>query len=696
MALKSRTIDLKNSLPDKTTACKSTLPDNHSLTQPSATDSDYFRTFLNNIKDACFEFDLHGYCTFCNEAAYQMLGYTCEEYVKLNHRQRYASKTEADKAFNIYNDVYKSGNPAKRFESEMICKDGSVIIMEMIVSPIKNERCGIVGFRGMGRNITARKKEQAELERYRNFVESVDEGCFETDLAGNVTFANEAAAHNVGCTREQFIGLNHQHYTKPKEAKNIYKLFNSVYKTGMPATLDNHEIVHKSGNLRYIDIFVSLIRDLRGKPVGFRGTSRDVTDRKQAQEALRRSQEKYRNILENMSEGYFESDIRGNIIFVNDAGCNMMGYSREELYSFRKYTKPDTQERVQKAYRYVFETGQNSKLDNYEIIHRDGTSHWHQLSISLVRDASGNKIGFCAVARDVTDQIHTHQEIQRNEERIRILFNNIPVPTFVWKVQNHTATLEEFNSAALEFTRGAIAGCTGMTANACYANLPQVPADIRQCVVSQMSVENSFWYRIKGVQDDKYVMVKYAWTPPDHVIMHVNDITAQKHAEDHLKYISVHDALTGLFNRFYLDTEIDRIKTSRLRPVSFILIDLNDLKVVNDRRGHAAGDLCIKNAATLLKQIFRPEDMVARIGGDEFLVMLPAVDEETCAQMLSQLQEHVARFNQKTDLPINLSAGFSTALTGDSIEATIAEADRRMYKEKARRKAAVKNKRRTG
>ncbi len=123
------------------------------------------RAFLDNIKDACFEFDLNGKCTFCNEAAHQMLGYSRKEYLRLPHRQRYRTQAAADLVFHTYQTVFQTGVGQTIFESEMLCKDGSTIIMEMNVSPFFDSAARITGFRSIGRNITARKNDQAELER---------------------------------------------------------------------------------------------------------------------------------------------------------------------------------------------------------------------------------------------------------------------------------------------------------------------------------------------------------------------------------------------------------------------------------------------------------------------------------------------------------------------------------------------------
>ena len=291
--------------------------------------------------------------------------------------------------------------------------------------------------------------------------------------------------------------------------------------------------------------------------------------------------------------------------------------------------------------------------------------------------------------------VNAENALRQNEEKYRsilkhnrLLFNNIPVPTFVWKIRSDQFILSEFNAAGFQFIGDRILDFVGKTTEQCFEHIPQITSDIRKCMELRQTVENQFWFDFDDRPETRYVIIKYAWAPGDRILMHLTDITGQKRAEENLHYISIHDSLTGVFNRFYADAEIARLATSRLRPVSVIVIDLNDMKKVNDKYGHAAGDLYIKNTAAILKQTFRPEDMIARVGGDEFLILLPLVDEEVCRQALARLVEKIEFFNTSAETPMSLSAGSATAQVGDNLQECIREADRRMYREKANQKAA--------
>lgn len=165
------------------------------------------------------------------------------------------------------------------------------------------------------------------------------------------------------------------------------------------------------------------------------------------------------------------------------------------------------------------------------------------------------------------------------------------------------------------------------------------------------------------------------------------DITERKKAEEKLKYRSTHDSQTGLYNRAYFDAELERIASGRQFPVSFIVADLDGLKRVNDTLGHEAGDQLIKGAAVVLKSVFRASDVVARTGGDEFVIILYERDEAWALASLERIRGCADDYNRQTAAqPVSISLGVGTAMGGEEVPQALKEADERMYADKTQRK----------
>jgi PAS domain S-box-containing protein len=124
-------------------------------------------------------------------------------------------------------------------------------------------------------------------EKYRNLLDSIEDGYYEVDVTGNLTFFNNALCTIAGLPREKLMGMNNRDYTSPETAKKMYQVFNKVYKTGEPAKEFDWEIIRTNGSKRYVEASVSLIKDSKGQGVGFRGIVRDITERKRAEDKLK-------------------------------------------------------------------------------------------------------------------------------------------------------------------------------------------------------------------------------------------------------------------------------------------------------------------------------------------------------------------------------------------------------------------------
>lgn len=180
------------------------------------------------------------------------------------------------------------------------------------------------------------------------------------------------------------------------------------------------------------------------------------------------------------------------------------------------------------------------------------------------------------------------------------------------------------------------------------------------------------WTLMPGHEQD------FSW-----VLVALQDITARKKAEEYLRYLGTHDVMTGLYNRAFFEESLLNLEADRRDPTSFIIIDLNGLKAANDSLGHYAGDQLIRRTAEVLRASIEDGYFAARIGGDEFAIVMPSANEEAANEMLERVQS-LAVMNNKfySDPDLSLSLGASTSVPGLSLQRVISLADDAMYRSK--------------
>ena len=163
----------------------------------------------------------------------------------------------------------------------------------------------------------------------------------------------------------------------------------------------------------------------------------------------------------------------------------------------------------------------------------------------------------------------------------------------------------------------------------------------------------------------------------------LTDITARKKAEAYLEYLGKHDVLTKLYNRAFYTDELNRLERKSLRPVSAIIIDLNGLKVANDTLGHDAGDKLLRRLGEVLNGVVTSPNSAARIGGDEFAILMPGADKQVAANLVETIYELLKINNQfYSASPLGISIGVATSEPGETLEAMVRRADMSMYEVK--------------
>jgi len=344
--------------------------------------------------------------------------------------------------------------------------------------------------------------------------------------------------------------------------------------------------------------------------------------RHRMEETLSRNEEKYRTILENIEEAYFEVDLAGNFTFFNDALCKLAGLPRNELLGMSnlRYVNSETAKKMYETFNEVYRTGKPAKVEDYGIIRMDGIEKTISLSASLIKDSSGNFEGFRGIARDVTEHKLAEETVRKSEERYRALFENNPIETII---VDNKGTITGYNHEKVK--SGDRLPKLGDVMYRDYAGKykDDMYSELMECIRSGVSKEFS-----DKQYGDKFLYIKISPFPEGAIITSIN-MTGRKRAEEKLSHMATHDPLTGLPNRLLFN---DRLSLElahaqrRSKKLAVMLLDLDNFKDINDSWGHTVGDKVLKSVGKRLLGFLRRSDSIARMGGDEFLILLPEIE----------------------------------------------------------------------
>ncbi|MCH6554676.1 MAG: PAS domain S-box protein [Acidobacteria bacterium] len=304
-------------------------------------------------------------------------------------------------------------------------KDGSEFPVDVTLGPLKTEE-GLLVI-SVIRDITERKHAEETLreseEKYRTIIQTIEDGYYEVDIAGNFTFHNDSLCRILGYSPSELMGMNNQQYADAETSKQVYQAFNKVFRTGQPRQEFNWQIIRKDGTKRFVDTSIHLIRDAASKPIGFRGIVRDITERKRAEEALRESEERFRSMFEATAIGVAVADMNGHLVESNRRLQEMLGYSGEELHRmvFTEFTHPEDASADMELYKELI-TG---KRDHYQMekryIRKVDRVVWVRLTVSLMRGA-GNEPHFAiGMVEDITERKRAEEALRQSEAEYRSL-----------------------------------------------------------------------------------------------------------------------------------------------------------------------------------------------------------------------------------------------------------------------------------
>ncbi|NPU85002.1 MAG: diguanylate cyclase [Syntrophaceae bacterium] len=409
-------------------------------------------------------------------------------------------------------------------------------------------------------------------ERFRELFGSMSSGVVVYEaLADGMDFVIRdlnRSMERIGKVRKiEVVGLSVRDVFPGMRAMGLLDVFIQVWRTGKPKRM---------GALPYRDDRVSqwLENYVYKLPSGeIVAVCDDVSERKAAEEALQRSEEKYREILENMWESYVETDLRGNLTFFNPAACAMLKYSPEELrgLNYQRIMDMETVPEVAETFGKVFRTGVGLSLFECRLVRKDGVAVHVETSVNLRKDPTGKPVGFSGILRDISERKRFEEELQRQ---------------------------------------------------------------------------------------------------------------------------SVSDAMTGLFNRRgFVALAEKQMKIAQRNRMDIVLLfaDMDGLKWINDNLGHRMGDEAIVEAASILKEAFRESDIIARVGGDEFVVLALGASLHHADAITGRFEEclrvHNAREGRDYKISISIGTVRCDPQESSSLDDLMTRADTLMYEQKKQRKA---------
>jgi diguanylate cyclase (GGDEF)-like protein/PAS domain S-box-containing protein len=358
---------------------------------------------------------------------------------------------------------------------------------------------------------------------------------------------------------ESFISTVH-----PEDRQMVDQSYKQSLIDRQPYNVE-HRLLMKDGRIKWVNEICHTDFDARGQAIRSYGIVQDISDRKAVSEALRAELDKYQAILATTMDGFWILDLKGRFLEVNEAYCEMIGYTRKELLSM--------------------------SVTDIEVIEKPEDTYKHAAK----------------VARDGFDRFESKH--RRKDDRIM----------------------------------------------------------------------------------DLEISVSYLQSGDGLLIAFLRDITDRKIAQEQLHFLSLHDNLTGVYNRNFLNQEMTRLDTDRQLPISIIMADLNGLKLINDTYGHLFGDKILSSASQVITGNCRQEDIVSRWGGDEFVILLPQTSTEEALNLRKRIIDGCQDVSVE-DVPVSMALGVATKNDPQqSLVDKLKEAEDSMYKQKLTESRSTKN-----
>ncbi|MDY6917744.1 MAG: PAS domain S-box protein [Chloroflexota bacterium] len=707
----------KRQLADEVTALRSRLAELESMTAASPRTEQRLPQTLEAISDGVAVIDLRGFCIDINASLVEMLALHSRDEALGHPVSPFIAPHDLDRARAQILRVVEEGGTVRE-EYDLVRADGRTIPAEIGGTLLKERSGNPASFVALVRDISKRRQAEEALrdsERlYRLLADNATDVIWTTDLNLKLTYISPSVLQLRGYTAEeamtQTIGEIYTPASFQRARDRLREaLFDDNAGQAGHAPLEV-EMYRKDGSTVWAEVTVTFLRDEEGKPRGVLGITRDVSERKKVEQALQQSERLYRLLAENATDVIWTTDLSLKLNYVSPSVQRLRGYTPEEAMAQtieQGYT-PASLETARKVLAEELarehEPGSDPRrVRTLEAEQRckDGSTIWTEITVTFLRDEEGKPAGLLGITRDISERKKVEQALEKSESLYRLLAEN--ATDVIW------TTDLNLRSTYVSPSVQRLLGYTPEEALAWTIEVGFTPASLeaaKKVLVEELAKEHEPGNdptRVRSLEvetsrkDGSTVWTELTVTflrdddgRPMGVLGITRDISERKAAEETIRHLAYHDPLTELPNRLLFNEilQLELVRASRNQQlVALIILDLDGFKTVNDVFGHSVGDGLLVKVAARLRAAVRKGDTVARMGGDEFILILPEMAAAESAAGVADKALHALRRPFTIDgrkLRITTSIGIAVyPQDGEGSNVLMKHADVAMYAAKA-------------